>query len=95
MTSREIEVTCPCCSARLVVDARTSQVMKSTRKEELSGEVPAKDRWADAAGKVQARTKSGQDKLESALEYERTKEQRFNELFKKATDKNTRKQDDD
>lgn len=91
MSSREIEVTCPCCSARLVIDTRTAQVMKTVRKEDESPSAPTKDRWADAASKVQARTQSGQDKLESALEYERNKSQRFDELFKKATDKHVRK----
>lgn len=91
MSSREIEVTCPCCSARLVVDTRTAQVMKTVRKEDASESAAPKDRWADAADKVQSRTKSGLDKLESALEYERNKKQRFDELFKKATDKHTRK----
>jgi hypothetical protein len=95
MSSREIEVTCPCCSARLVVDTRTAQVMKTVRKEEAGESAAPKDRWADASSKVQSRTQSGLDKLESALEYERNKTQRFDEMFKKATDKHTPKPPED
>jgi hypothetical protein len=91
MSSREIELTCPCCSARLVVDTRTAQVMKTVRKDEAAGERPAADRWSSAQAKVQERSKSGLDKLDSALEYERGKKDRFDELFKKATEKHKRK----
>ncbi|MBK7878428.1 MAG: hypothetical protein IPJ77_22460 [Planctomycetes bacterium] len=87
MSSREIEVTCPCCSTRLVVDVRTSQVLKSVRKEDQSGAADARDRWTAAQEKIQERSRSGLDKLESALEYERGKKDRFDELFKKATEK--------
>ena len=87
MSSREIEVTCPCCSARLVVDVRTSQVLTTVRKEEQEGAAGSRDRWSAAEDKIRERSQSGLDKLESALEYERKKKDRFDELFKKATDK--------
>lgn len=93
MSSREIEVTCPCCSARLVVDTRTSQVMKTVRKEDDASGAPPRDRWAAAEDKVRERTESGKSKLESALEYERNKSKRFDELFNKASEKH-RKEDD-
>ena len=94
MSSREIELTCPCCSARLVVDTRTAQVMKTVRKDEVSGEKPAADRWSSAEAKVRDRSQSGLDKLDSALEYERGKKDRFDDLFKKATDKHRKKDED-
>lgn len=94
MSSREIELTCPCCSARLVVDTRTSQVMKTVRKDEASGEKGTADRWSSAQEKVRDRSQSGLDKLESALEYERGKKDRFDELFKKATDKHKPKEEE-
>ena len=87
VSSREIDVTCPCCSARLVVDVRTSQVLKTVRKEEQEGSPAAADRWSAAQDKIRERSQSGHDKLESALEYERKKKDRFDELFKQATDK--------
>ena len=94
MSSREIEVTCQCCSARLVVDTRTSQVMKTTRKDEGEPGSAAPDRWSAAQDKVRERTESGHGKLESALEYERNKSKRFDELFKKAADKHGKKGED-
>jgi len=87
MSSKEIDVTCPCCSARLSVDVRTGQVMKRTLPvKEGAGEAP-KDAWASAQDRVRERTEGGKRKLESALDYERTKEARFDELFKQATEK--------
>lgn len=56
-------------------------------KEELDGSVPERDKWSAAQGKVEDRTKGGLDKLERALEHERGKKDRFDELFKKATEK--------
>jgi hypothetical protein len=94
VNSREIEVTCPCCSARLVVDVRTTQVMKTVRKEDAAGAAPATDPWAAAQDKVRDRTRSGTDKMDSALDYERGKTQRFDEFFKRATEKHTRKPDE-
>lgn len=94
MSSREIELTCPCCSAKLVVDVRTSQVLKTVRKEDQEGSQESRDRWSAAQDKIRERSRSGQDKLESALEYERGKKDRFDELFKKATDKHKEKEEE-
>ena len=96
MSAKQIEVTCPCCAARLTVDVLTSKVMRHT---EAPGAAPAagegKDRWASAQERVRDRTTTGQDKLESALEYERTKGKRFDDLFDKAKDKHARGTGDD
>jgi hypothetical protein len=67
--------------------------MKTVRKEELTGPEGPRDGWAAAQDKVRERTSSGQGKLESALDYERNKQKRFDELFKKATDKHGPKPD--
>lgn len=95
MNSREIDVVCPCCSSRLSIDVRTSQVMKTVRKDDPASERPANDPWAAAQDKVRQRTQSGTDKMDSALEYERGKAQRFDDLFKRATDKHSRKPQDE
>jgi hypothetical protein len=94
VNSREIEVTCPCCSARLVVDVRTAQVMKSVRKESAAGSDTTTDPWVAAQDKVRDRTRSGADKMDSALDYERGKSQRFDEFFKRATEKHAPKPDE-
>lgn len=88
MSSKEIEVVCPCCQARLTVDVRTAQVMRS-KALEAPGAAPV-DVWAAAQEKVRDRTARSQDRLESALEQEKTKEDRFDELFRKASEKRKR-----
>lgn len=88
MDAKEIEVRCPCCTARLWVEPGTGRVLRTVEAEEAPG--PAKDRWESAEQKVRERTRSGADKLESALEAERTKESRFDDLFQKAREKHRR-----
>lgn len=91
--SKEVEVTCPCCTARLTIDVRTGQVLKRQAPPK-EGAAP-KDAWESAQDRVRERSSEGKRKLESALDYERTKEARFDELFKKATEKTSRKPDED
>jgi len=93
VNSREIDVVCPCCSARLSVDVRTSQVMKTVRKEDQGASGAARDAWATAQDRARERSTSGKDKFDGAIEYERSKAARFDELFKKATDKQAPKPD--
>ena len=90
MSAKQIDVTCPCCSARLSVDVTTGSVMR-TRRPESSGEV---DVWGSAQETVRGRTKSGADKLESALEEERGKKDKLDDLFRKAQEKLKRGEDD-
>lgn len=95
MSAKQIDVTCPCCSSRLTVDVLTGHIMRTVRPSEGGGGEASADRWGSAQEKVRERTTSGQDKLESALEHERTKESRFDELFKKAQEKHSRRKDAD
>ena len=88
MSPKEVEVTCPCCTARLTIDIRTGQVLKRQLPAKDAGGEAGKDAWSSAQDRVRERTAEGKRKLESALDYERTKEARFDELFKKATEKN-------
>lgn len=67
--------------------------MKTIKKEEAEGSAPSRDKWSAAQSKVEERSKGGLDKLERALDQERGKKDRFDELFKKATDKHKPKQD--
>ena len=94
MSKKQIDVSCPCCSARLTIDVLTSQVMRSVRPEAADGE-PRADQWASAQERVRERTQKSTDKLESALESERTKEARFDELFRKAKEKNFKPDEDE
>jgi hypothetical protein len=90
MSAKQIEVTCPCCSARLLVDVLTARVMRTEQPEAPAGG----DKWASAQRKVSGRTQSGAEKLENALEEERGKKARLDDLFKKAQDKLKRGEED-
>jgi hypothetical protein len=90
MEKKQIEVDCPCCATKLTIDVLTSSVVRSTAPAELdeTGR-PKRDegRWDRAEGRVAERSAGAQDKLESALDSERTKEARFDDLFEKARKK--------
>jgi hypothetical protein len=90
MSAKQIDVTCPCCSARLSIDVTTGSVMRSRLPETSAGG----DVWGAAQETVRGRTKSGADKLESALEEERGKKDRLDDLFRKAQEKLKRGEDD-
>jgi hypothetical protein len=90
MSAKQIDVTCPCCSARLVVDVTTQSVLRTQRPDgPVGGDV-----WGAAQATVRGRTKSGADKLESALEEERGKKDRLDDLFRKAQEKLKRGEDE-
>lgn len=91
MGSKEIEVTCPCCAARITVDGTTGKVLRS-REGKPAGK---SDAWESAQDSVRQRTSRGADKLESALEHERGKADRLDELFRKAQEKTRRPEDDE
>jgi hypothetical protein len=97
MTAKQIEVTCPCCSTRLTVDVLTSQVLRRSlpAEKDAEGAASTQDRWSSAQARVRDRTSAGEDKLQSALEHERTKSKRFDDLFDKAREKHTRKKGED
>lgn len=86
---KELEVTCPCCQARLTVDVLTSKVMR-TRLPEAE---KARDPWAAANEKVRDRTTQTTDKLDRALGDEKSKDARLDDAFEKARDKWRRDQE--
>jgi len=94
MSPKEVEVTCPCCTARLTIDVRTGQVLKRQVPPKAGEQAVVKDAWESAQDRVRERSAEGKRKLESALDYERTKEARFDELFKQATEKRKAKPGD-
>ena len=90
MEKKQIEVDCPCCATKLTIDVLTQSVVRATAKAELDETGRPKldeERWDKAEGRVSQRSAGAQDKLESALEAERTKEARFDDLFEKARKK--------
>jgi hypothetical protein len=95
MSSKQIDVKCPCCSSVLTVDVLTGKIMRSVRADEGGASAAPSDRWQSAQDRVRQRTQGSADKLESALDAERGKEARFDELFKKASEKHARKPDEE
>ncbi len=90
MSAKEIEITCPCCQSRLAVDVLTAKVMR----HEAGGAAATRDTWATAQDRVRGRTASGTDKLDQALESERGKADRLDDMFRKAKDKLNAPDDD-
>lgn len=95
MSAKQIDVTCPCCSTRLTVDVLTRQILRRESPEAAQEGVSGKDRWNSAQERVRDRTKSSEGKLESALDNERGKSARFDELFQKAREKHATPTDED
>jgi hypothetical protein len=90
MESKQIEIACPCCKSRLLVDVRTGQLLRTLRPEEVDekGKPVVSERdWDDALGRVQGREVSRESKLEEALGRERDKANRLDDLFRKAQEK--------
>ena len=90
MEAKQIEIECPCCKSRLLVDVRTGQLLRSRRPEELDSEgkpVVSERDWDEALGKVRGRSQTGEGRLDEALNRERDKASRLDELFRQAKDK--------
>jgi hypothetical protein len=97
MEPKQIEIRCPCCSSRILVDVRTSQILRTMRPEERDDQgrtVVRESDWDAAAGRVRERIEKGEDRLSSALERERERDSRLDELFKKAAEKVEPDEDD-
>jgi hypothetical protein len=91
VSAKEIEVVCPCCQSRLSIDVLTAKVL---RHETAGSSAAGGDRWASAQDKVRGRTTSATDKLDRALDSERGKKDRLDDLFRKAQEKLKRPEDD-
>jgi len=90
METKQIEIACPCCKCRLLVDVRTGQLLRTLRPEEVDekGKPVVSERdWSEALGRVRGRADSREGRLEEALGRERDKEGRLDELFRKAQEK--------
>jgi len=90
MESKQLEIACPCCSSRLLVDVRTGKVLRTLRAEQLDEQgkpVVQEADWDHALGRVQERLSTQEDRIEAALERERNKGSRLDELFRKASEK--------
>ncbi|MFT5735359.1 MAG: hypothetical protein ACJA2W_000311 [Planctomycetota bacterium] len=83
---KEIEIDCPCCDARLLIDVRTRAVLRHTPKSELDefGKPGGTAAWDRAQAKVAERGGRGTDAFDDALALEQSRENKFDDLFEKA-----------
>lgn len=97
METKQIEVACPCCATRILIDVRTGKILRTRREEELDekGKPVVHERdWDDALGRVQGREATQQERLDAALDREKDKADRLDELFRKASEKLDEEEDD-
>jgi hypothetical protein len=90
MEKKQIEIDCPHCSTRILVDVRTRQILRSRRPEELdsSGKpLVGEADWESAMGRVQKRDANRDSALDAALEKERDRASRLDGLFEQAKEK--------
>lgn len=91
----DIVITCPCCSARLLVDAQTGYVReqkKSAKKEPAAD--PAVDPFGDALKTLSDAEKTADTRFKKALSSEGERGKKLDEFFEKAKQE-VREDDDD
>ena len=96
MDTKQLEITCPCCKSRILVDVRTQAVLRTRRPEEhddTGKPVVGEADWSDALSKVKQRSEGAPSKLDAALQNEREKTSRLDDLFKQANEKLRKKKD--
>jgi hypothetical protein len=97
MNEKQIEVTCPCCESRLVIDVLTRSILRASAASQVdeTGKVQLDEsRWDSARQRVSERGTVAEDRLESALSAEREKESRLEDLFERAQEKLRRRDED-
>ena len=97
MSQKQIEVACPCCESRLVIDVLTSKILRHVPPEKLdeTGKpVLDGERWATATKRIQDKTKRGGDSFDAAMNREQRREGDLDDLFDKAKDKLKRRADE-
>lgn len=90
METKQLEVACPCCHSRLLIDVRTGKLLRTLRAEELdaTGKPVVGERdWSEAVGRVRERERSSTSRLDDALAAERGKADKLDDLFRKAKQK--------
>jgi len=90
MDAKQIEITCPCCGSRVLVDVRTEQVLRTRPVAEPDREGRPKvgeADWDEACGRVRTREEQREDRLDSALERERERGSTLDERFRRASEK--------
>lgn len=73
-----LQITCPECKTILIVERRTGKIVEVRRPilDQSTG-----DRFEDAVKKVRERTSVAEEKFRKALENEKTKKSKLDQLF--------------
>ena len=90
MEKKEVQVDCPECGMRLLVDVRTGKILRSSRASEIdeTGKTVVREEdWDSARDRVQSRLSSAEDKFDSGLNREKNREQDLDDLFRRASEK--------
>lgn len=90
MQPKQLDIACPCCQSRILVDVRTGKVLRTLRPEELdaTGKPVVGERdWEQAMGRVQGREQAKESKLDDALTRERDRSKKLDDLFRKASER--------
>ena len=97
MENKDVEVDCPCCGTRILVDVRTGRVLRTNRPvetDETGKRVVREEDWQSASGRVKDRLSTAEDKFDAGLSREKSRETDLDDLFKKARDKALREDED-
>ena len=97
MQNKQIEVDCPCCSTRLMVDVLTQTVVRAVspqKLDEFGKPVVPSERWENARTNVETRTAGIDERMDAALKSEKNKASRLDDLFEKARDKLKRREEE-
>ncbi|MEM9801380.1 MAG: hypothetical protein AAGA20_13720 [Planctomycetota bacterium] len=84
---KEVEVDCPCCESRLVIDVLTQKVLRHVPKQaldEFGKPVTDGARWDDANRTVSERKGRGTDAFDAALDKEKSRTRDLDDLFDRA-----------
>lgn len=83
MNDKEWKLECPCCHSELRVDSLTGKVVGWLQAGDSAARVPqdATVRWDALTDRVQGRLAQGEDKLERALDKERTRSRDLDDAF--------------
>jgi hypothetical protein len=90
METKQIEVDCPHCSSRILVDVRTGRILRTRRPGETGSDgkpVVGEADWDSAIGKVRERDETRDGKLDDALNRERERSSQLDDLFDRAREK--------
>lgn len=94
--TKEVQVTCPCCEARLEVDVLTARVLR-WREAGAGGPSgrPSAGDFDAMAKRVEGRLGSAQDKFDENLAREKRRGKDLDDLFRRANEKLSRGEDED